>query len=132
MCRQSLGVRASPVDPVSQSSEASLLKDLISVDNQAKFIKQNLNELKILYQARGINSKYFRAPVSLREGEVPSTVHSQTQMTTMTVGAKHQHHVQQLLQPSGQMGFSSSFQYPGSSGNQANMMVQPMAAAGSN
>lgn len=36
-------------DPVSQNSEASLLKDLISNENQGKFVKQNLNELKISY-----------------------------------------------------------------------------------
>ena len=50
----------------------------------------------------------------------------------MTVGAKHQHHVQQLMQPTSQMGFSSSFQFPGSSSNQANLMAQSVAVAGGN
>ena len=42
------------------SSEASLLKDLISSENQNKFSSQNLNELKISYHTRGIQSQYFR------------------------------------------------------------------------
>ena len=47
-------------DPVSMSSEASLLKDLISTDNQTRFSQQNLNELKVTFHSRGINSQYFR------------------------------------------------------------------------
>ena len=41
-------------------SEASLLKDLISTENQSKFSAQNLNELKVSYHTRGIQSQYFR------------------------------------------------------------------------
>ena len=57
-------------DPVSMSSEASLLKDLISTENQNKFSNQNLNELKISYHTRGIQSQYFR--LSSAEGSAAS------------------------------------------------------------
>ena len=36
------------------SSEASLLKDLISFEHQVKFSAQNLNELKVSYHTRGL------------------------------------------------------------------------------
>ena len=39
-------------DPVSQCSEVSLLKDLINQENQLKFLKQNLNEVKIAFYNR--------------------------------------------------------------------------------
>ena len=47
-------------DPVSMSSEASILKDLISTENQSRFSAQNLNELKVNYHTRGIQSQYFK------------------------------------------------------------------------
>jgi hypothetical protein len=37
-----------------------MLKDFISSDSQTKFIKQNLNELKINFHSRGIRSPYFK------------------------------------------------------------------------
>ena len=39
-------------DPVSQCSEASLLKDLTNIETQQKFNKQNLNEVKISFYNR--------------------------------------------------------------------------------
>ena len=39
-------------DPVSQCSEVSLLKDLINQENQSKFTKANLNEVKISFYNR--------------------------------------------------------------------------------
>jgi len=36
------------------SSEASMLKDLISFESQVKFSSQNLNELKVTFHTRGL------------------------------------------------------------------------------
>jgi len=57
------------------SSEASLLKDLISFEHQVKFSSQNLNELKISYHARGLqHSPHFRLSQSeLQSGQTPGS-----------------------------------------------------------
>lgn len=39
-------------DPTTQSSEVSLLKDFINQENQIKFCKMNLNEVKISFYNR--------------------------------------------------------------------------------
>lgn len=43
-------------DPITQCSEVSLLKDLINPEQQLKFNKQHLNEVKIAFYNRGNNN----------------------------------------------------------------------------
>jgi hypothetical protein len=47
-------------DPISQNSEASLTKDLISLESQTKFIKNTLSELHVTMHSRGIQSPIFK------------------------------------------------------------------------
>jgi hypothetical protein len=43
-------------DPLTQSSEASLLKDLTNADTQSKFYKTNLGEVRISFYNRQRNA----------------------------------------------------------------------------
>lgn len=54
-------------DPISQSSEASLIKDLISLESQTKFLKNNLSELHLSMHARGIKSPIFKPEDAVAE-----------------------------------------------------------------
>jgi len=39
-------------DPISQSSEVSLLKDVVGHEHQVRFVKQNLSEVEIGFYTR--------------------------------------------------------------------------------
>jgi hypothetical protein len=52
MAKQTGSMTTLKYDPINQSSEASLLKDLTNSETQQKFNKQNLNELKISFYMR--------------------------------------------------------------------------------
>ena len=49
-------------DPATQSSQVSLLKDIVGVDTLAKFSRQNLNEIKGLgFCYKGLKDGIFKA-----------------------------------------------------------------------
>jgi aryl carrier-like protein len=52
MAKQTGSMATLKYDPISQCSEASLLKDLTNADTQNKFYKQHLNEVKIAFYTR--------------------------------------------------------------------------------
>lgn len=52
MAKQTGSMATLKFDPINQSSEASLLKDLTNIDTQQKFYKNNLNEVKISFYNR--------------------------------------------------------------------------------
>lgn len=55
-------------DPITQCSEVSLLKDLISQDNLSKFNKANLNEVKIGFY----NRRHYKNPQSKNSSMIQS------------------------------------------------------------